>query len=126
MPLAVSITSIIENSQGILVSGNLAATGNYVTGGDVANFTSYTQDPAYIGAAAFLNSSQPPQSFDVWDASGNIANELFAVTGTTLANCKLKITSAFNTELAAAPYPAGLTVAGGAKLQFSLVLAKNV
>lgn len=126
MPLALSITNIQETAQGICVSGNLAASGSYTTavGGDTVDFTKTTQDAAFLGTAAFLNSSQPPVSLDIWDASGNLANGFFPVLGTTAANCKLKITSAFNTELGTGAYPAAIATTG--KLEFSAIFPKNI
>lgn len=121
MALAVTITKLILDGVQARVSFNLAASGSYVTGGDVVDFTKATADVAFIGSAAVIPTDQGPLNFDVWDSGGNLANGVSPVMGTTMANSKVKFTSAFNTELSAGAYPAAIT---GTKLQGEAVFNK--
>jgi len=78
MPAQVSLQTVDALGAEIYVSFNVALSGNYVVGGDPLNFTSggvlpATQDPAYIGLLAAVESSQLLQ-LDVWDQSGNAIN----------------------------------------------------
>jgi hypothetical protein len=123
MSLAISITSVEPAGDKVRVLFNITPSGNYVTGGDTLDFTKATQDANFIGAVAMVPSSQAPVSLDVWDAGGNIANGVFPSLGTTQANSKLKFTSAFNTELSAAAYPAAIT---GSKLQGEAIFHKEL
>jgi hypothetical protein len=125
MALAISITSIMATGAQLRVAFNITASGTYTTavGGDTLNFTTATQDAAYQGMVAQIESGAAPVSLDIWDAGGNLANGLFPVLGTTQANCKLKFTSAFNTELGTGAYPGAIT---GTKLQGEAVFVKNV
>ncbi len=112
MAVKVSVQNVlaIRGGQGaFLVSGVLILTGNYPTGGDTVDFTAGVADPALVGGAGpFIDSSLAVENFDAWSQGGNLANGFFPVVGTTQKNCKLKIVSAFNTELNAGAYPAAL------------------
>ena len=126
MPLAISITGIKADGQECIVFFNVAATGTYPVGGDTLNFATATQDPAFQGPTFGIPSSIAPFNLVVWDCSGNIANGVFPVLGTTISNSKVMFTTAFNLQLTNIPYPAPLTVAGGAKLQGRATFVKNV
>lgn len=122
MPLAVTITRLSMSGQNARIAFNLTPSGSYATGGDTVDFTKATQDVAFLGMVPnFIPTDQALVNFDVWDSSGNLANGVFPVMGTTLANNKVKFTSAFNTELSAGAYPAAIT---GAKLQGEAVFNK--
>lgn len=121
MPLQVKITNMKPGDNGLIVFFNLIATGNYPTGGDTIDFTQAIQDPAFVGTVAQIPASQGPISMDVWDASGNIANGFFAVQGSALNNSKMKVISAFNTELSAGAYPSPIL---NGKLQGQAVFNK--
>lgn len=125
MALTPSVTNIASLSSGLLVSFNLTPSGNYTTGvgGDTVDFSKIVQDPAFLGMALYIDSSQPPQNFDVWDSGGNLANGVFPVQGTTFNNSKVKFTSAFNTELGSGAYPAAIT---GSKLQGQALFPKQI
>lgn len=78
MAAQVSIQTVDALGAQIYCTFNVALSGNYVTGGDPLNFTSggtlpATQDPAYIGLVAAIESSTLLQ-LDVWDQSGNAIN----------------------------------------------------
>src|SRR6267142_1100828 len=104
-----NVSKIVGGQGAFFVTGVLVLTGNYVTGGDTIDFTAAVADPALVGGAgAFLECSLPLQQLDIWSQSGNIANTYFPVIGTTQKNCKVKIVSAFNTELGAGAYPAAI------------------
>ena len=109
MALAMSITSVQAAGQQLRVTFKLAASGNYSTGGDTVNFATATQDPLFQGMIAAIEALGAPLYMSVQSNSGNIANLYFPVLGTGPTNNKLKIISAYNTELSAGPYPGGVT-----------------
>jgi hypothetical protein len=78
MAAQVSLQTVDALGAEIYVTFNVALSGNYPTGGDPLNFTSggtlpATQDAAYIGLVAAVESSQLLQ-LDVWDQSGAAIN----------------------------------------------------
>ncbi len=125
MATSVSITKVIADGQNGIVFFNLPLSGNYVAGGDTVNFETAVQDPAFQGNVAEIPASLAPISLDIWDASGNIVNQIAAVLGTTQANCKVKFgaASTFGTEFAAGAYSAGLLAS---KLEGMAVFHKNI
>lgn len=127
MPLQVQVTAVQTMGDHLRVSFNLIPSGNYVVGGDTVDFTKATVDPAAtsgkVGAAVPIQSDQGPVEFDVWDASGNLANAVFPVIGAAQNNCKLKFTTAFNTELTAIAYSAAILAS---KLQGEAIFPKFV
>lgn len=86
----------------IFVCGRFGFSGNYVTGGDLLDWTTVAGLP--------IASSICLQVFVDWQALGNgyfpIGNFATALNAWKL---KLQAVGTFNTELAAAPYPAGIT-----------------
>jgi hypothetical protein len=104
MALAVSITYVSKVGSQLRIGFKVAASGNYVAGGDTLNFATATQDPLFVGLCADVEALGAPISFDAWSNSGNIAVNYFPVLGTTQANCKLKVITAFNTEASAGAY----------------------
>jgi len=109
MALQVQITSIKAVGQQLRVAFNLVASGNYVSGGDTIDFTKAIKDPSFIGGPDTIETSQGACQIDIWSQGGNIANGYFPILGSALNNCKFKVTSAFNTELAAGAYPGAVT-----------------
>jgi hypothetical protein len=122
---SVSITKVISDGQNCTVFFNLPLTGNYVAGGDTVNFETAVQDPAFQGNAVQIPASQAPVSLDIWDAGGNLLNQVNPILGTTQANCKVKFgaASTFGTEFAAGAYSAALLAA---KLEGQAVFHKNI
>jgi hypothetical protein len=109
MALAINITSIDSGEDQLYVFGTLAASGNYATGGDTLDFTTVGNQ---IGA------SQAPVQVWVGGTTGdNYA--LVRAASPTLANGKIKINTASNTELAAGAYPSRIT--GDTNIQFEAV-----
>lgn len=122
----VSLQTVDALGAEIYVSFNVALSGNYVTGGDPMNFTSggtlpATQDAAYIGLVAAVESSQLLQ-LDVWDQSGaqiagaNSINVAAVKSGTSPATgSKIKVAAlqaqgtAKDAEHAANAYEAAYT-----------------
>lgn len=121
MSLLATITYVKSDGQLIRVGFNIAASGNYPSGGDTLNLSTAGQDPAFIGTVPAIESLGGPINLDVWDAGGNITNGVFPVLGSSGANSKVKFTSAFNTELAAGAYPGSIT---GGKLMGEAVFNK--
>jgi hypothetical protein len=87
------------------VSLALTFSGSYATGGDTLNLTTVT-NPSFLSAAGF---STIPTTTDVSFRNGAGGYDFDFVPGTTLANSKIKLFSAANTELAAGAYNAALT-----------------
>jgi hypothetical protein len=119
--LTPTITYIDSTGPVTRVGFNIVASGSYVAGGDTLNLSTAGADPAFVGMVPAIEALGGPIDFDVWDAGGNIANGVFPVKGTTAATCKVKFTSAFNSELSAGAYPAALT---GATLMGEAVFNK--
>lgn len=95
--------------QQIRVLFNLILSGVYPAGGDTLDFTQIVQDATFQGLFGNIPSSQPPQQVDIWSQNGNLANHYYPVLGVLQTNSKVKIDSAFNTELNAGAYPASVT-----------------
>lgn len=110
MPVSVSIQNInAQNNGAIVVTGKLIFSGNYPTGGDTVDFTAAVADPALVGGAGpFIESSLPPMNFDAWSQTGLLADAYLPVIGTTQKNNKVKVVTAFGTELGAGAYPAAV------------------
>jgi hypothetical protein len=110
MATSVSITKVIADGQDCTVFFNLPLSGSYVAGGDTVDFTKAVQDAAFQGLAAQIPASLAPVSLSIWDASGNVANQIGGVLGSLQSNCKVKIgaASTFGTEFSAGVYSAGL------------------
>ena len=117
MAAQVTLQTIDALGAEIYVSFNIACSGNYPTGGDPLNFTSggtlpATQDPAYIGMVAAVESSQLLQ-LDVWTQGGNLARDYVAnkVSTSPATGAKIKMNTAkgSTTELAAGAYPGDVT-----------------
>lgn len=120
MPAQVSLQTVDALGAEIYVSFNVAFSGNYPTGGDPLNFTAggtlpVTQDPAFIGLVAAIESTNLLQ-VDVWSQGGNLARG-YVPAVTKVANVinpatgvKVKINSGlFGTELSAGAYPGDVT-----------------
>lgn len=112
MALAMTIQDVTVDQKEVYVRGLLTASGSYSTGGDTLDFTA-------SGVADKIASSQPP--VQVW-VGGTTGDSYGWVAGTTLANGKVKITTASNTEVVAGAYPARIT--GDTNLQFEAVFKK--
>jgi hypothetical protein len=123
MSMQMTIVKIIGDGQDCTVYFNLTpVTGTtYVTakGGDIVNFTTATQDATFEGGTIQIPSDQSPLTFDVWDASGNLAYTYLATIGTQ-STCKVQILSSYGGELASGAYPATI------KLQGVAVFNKNL
>lgn len=123
--LQVQIVRVVPIGMQVRVSFNVIPSGNYTTGvgGDPLNFANAIADPSFFGNVPLINSDQAPVDLDVWDAGGNLANGVFPVLGTTQANCAVKFTSAFNTELGTGAYPASIL---NSKLMGEAIFPANV
>jgi hypothetical protein len=94
----------------VRVSGELVATGNYVAGGDIADFTAAAETAAFQGLQPNIPSSYAPGNMKVFSENGNIGYQYVWIKGTTQANGKLKINgiTTWGTELLAGAYPAAI------------------
>ena len=114
MALAITITDLDVTSNNLYVFGTLAASGSYSTGGDTLDFTT---------VASQVGSSQAP--VQVWIAGSTGDAYAFIRAGSpTLANGKVKINTASNSELGAGAYPARIT--GDTGIQFEAVFNKLI
>jgi len=114
MALAITITDVDAAADNIYVFGLLTPSGSYSTGGDTLDFTT---------VASQIGASQAP--LQVW-AGGSTGDSysLVRAASPTLANGKIKINTASNTELASGAYPARIT--GDANIQFEAVFNKLI
>jgi hypothetical protein len=112
MALAITITDVDAGGHNLCVFGTLAASGSYSTGGDTLDFTT---------VAAQLGASLAPVQVWVGGSSGD-AYSFIRAASPTLANGKVKVNTASNTELGAGAYPARIT--GDANIQFEAVFHK--
>jgi hypothetical protein len=124
MAMAVSITYVDATGPVIRVGFNLTPSGTYTTGGDTVNLASATQDPAFQGMLPQIEALGAPIDLDIWDGGGNLANPVFPVLGSTQANNKVKVATAFNTELGNAVSYSGNLISGGSKLMGEAVFQK--
>ena len=114
MALAITITDIDSGEDNLYVFGLLTASGNYATGGDTLDFTT---------VASQINASQAPLQVWVGGVTGDNYGFVRAASP-TLANGKIKINTASNTELGAGAYPARIT--GDANIQIEAVFNKLI
>jgi len=112
MALAITVTDVDAAADNIYVFGTLAASGSYSSGGDTLDFTAIANQVA---------ASQAPVQVWVGGSTGD-AYSFIRAGSPTLANGKLKVNTASNTELAAGAYPARIT--GDANIQFEAVFSK--
>jgi hypothetical protein len=114
MALAITITDVDGGSQNVSVFGTLAASGSYSTGGDTLDFN---------GVSNQFGASQAP--LQVW--IGGSTGDAFAFVrdaSPTLANGKVKIHTASNTELASGAYPSRIT--GDTDIRFEAIFQKLI
>ena len=114
MALAITIANIDSGEKNLYVFGTLTPSGNYSTGGDTLDFTTVANQ---IGA------SQAPVQVWVGGTTGDSYGFVRAALP-TLANGKIKVNTASNTELASGAYPGRIT--GDANIQFEAVFNKLI
>jgi hypothetical protein len=103
MALASVVRFVDYSRRRKVITLGVTFSGSYTTGGDTLDLTA-TTNPKYFVAAKF---GTIPVEFVVCNDAGGCGFEW--VPGTTLANGKVKVFSAANTELAAGAYNAALT-----------------
>lgn len=103
MAVALSILDIDNSGKSLYTTFLVTLSGNYSTGGDTVDFTTVA-GKGYLGRT--FQASKPP--LYGWGVCSTGASLAF-IPGTTLANGKLKINTASNTELAAGAYAAQFT-----------------
>jgi hypothetical protein len=112
MALAITISDVDAGGQNLCVLGTLTASGSYSTGGDTLDFST---------VAGQLAASLAPVQIWIGGSSGD-AYAFIRAASPTLANGKVKINTASNTELGAGAYPARIT--GDANIQFEATFQK--
>ena len=114
MALAITVVDVDADTNNLYVFGTLGASGSYSTGGDTLDFTTVANQ---IAAA-----SAPVQ---VWiGGSTGDAYAFVRAASPTLANGKVKINTASNTELSAGAYPSRFT--SDTNIQFEAVFNKLI
>jgi hypothetical protein len=114
MALAITITDVDAGGHNLCVHGTLAASGSYSTGGDTLDFTT---------VAGQISASQAPVQVWVGGSTGDVYAFIRAASP-TLANGKVIINAASDTELGAGAYPARIT--GDTQLQFKAIFNKLI
>jgi hypothetical protein len=112
MALALTITDIDAGSHNLSVHGTLAASGSYSTGGDTLDFTTVANQ---------ISAGQAPVQVSVAGSTGD-AYSFIRAASPSLANGKVKINTASDTELSAGAYPARIT--GDTQLRFHAIFHK--
>lgn len=114
MPLVLTASLITNDDEAFYVFGLLTPSGSYPTGGDTLSFLNAVLP---IGQSLPVNS--PCVSAQI---EGTTGDQYGFIRGTTLANGKVKINTASNTELGAGAYAARFT--GDLNIQGFFVFAK--
>ena len=114
MALAIAITDVDAAADNMYVFGTLAASGSYSTGGDTVDFTT---------VASQIGASQGPVQIWIGGTTGD-AYSFVRAGSPTLANGKIKINTASNTELTSGAYPGRIT--GDTNIQFEAVFNKLI
>jgi hypothetical protein len=114
MALAITILNIDSGEGNLYVFATLTPSGSYSTGGDALDFTTVANQ---------LGASQAPTQVWVGGSTGD-AYAFIRAGSPTLANGKIKINTASNTELASGAYPARIT--GDTNIQLEAVFSKLI
>jgi hypothetical protein len=114
MALAITVTDVDAGSQNVSVLGTLAASGSYSTGGDTLDFTA---------ASTQVGVSQAPIQVWIGGSTGD-AYAFIRAASPTLANGKVKVNTASNTELGSGAYPSRIT--GDTNIQFEAIFQKLI
>jgi hypothetical protein len=104
MSIAINITQIQENTDGVEIFGTLTLSGNYAAGGDTIDWT--TVSGAQTENGRIFTPSKVPYAVQI---DGTTGDTYGYVAGTLLNNSKVKINTASNTELGAGAYNARFT-----------------
>lgn len=103
MAAALTVLDIDNSGKSIYATFLVTLSGNYSTGGDTIDFTTVI-GKGYLGRV-FVAGKPPLYGWATCSTGASMA----LILGTTLANNKLKINTASNTELAAGAYAAQFT-----------------
>lgn len=106
MPIAITITQIQENTDGVEVFGFLTFTGNYVQGGDTLDWT--TVIGAFSPNGRQFVQSSPAGKCLACQINGSDGRDFAWIQGAQLNLDKVKVLIAVDTELGAGAYPAGI------------------
>ncbi|SRR5712691_4525489 len=118
MPVALAVSDIDNSGKTTYITVLLTFSGSYPTGGDTIDFTTVI-GKAYLGKV-FIAAKSPLYGY----AAGTSGHSYGLIPGTTMANGKIKISTASATELPAAAYPAGIT--GDANIYCTAAFDQNL
>jgi hypothetical protein len=106
MAIAITVQNVDAAGPAVLVTGKLAFSGNYTTGGDALNWTTAVEELSSSGAT--IPSATPPLLVLVESQNGN-GDYYVPVQGNALNNWLVKCFTAAGTEVAAGAYPTAIT-----------------
>lgn len=118
MAVALSILDIDNSGKTTYVTALATLSGSYTTGGDTVDLTTIV-GKSYLGRI-FIAAKSPLYGWGVCSTGASLA----IIPGTTLANGKLKINTASNTELSAGAYAAQFT--GDANIYLGFAFDQNL
>jgi len=104
--IAITVQNVDASGSTVLVTGTLAFSGNYTTGGDTLDWTTAIEQIAPSGKS--IPSVSSPQVVLIASQGGN-ADSYVAVQGSALNSWKVKCFAAGGTEVSAGAYPAAIT-----------------
>src|SRR6266852_3794634 len=103
MSVALAVSDIDNSGKSLYLTVILTFSGSYATGGDTVDFTTVI-GKTYLGRV-FVAAKSPLYGY----AAGTSGHSYGLIPGTTMANGKIKISTASGTELGAGAYPAAIT-----------------
>ena len=103
MAVALTVLDIDNSGKTTYLTCKATLSGNYSTGGDTVDLTTVV-NKEYLGKV-FVAAKSPLYGWAACSTGASMA----IILGTTMANGKLKINTASNTELAAGAYAAQFT-----------------
>jgi hypothetical protein len=106
MALQLTLQNVDASGVVVWVTGTIAASGNYSTGGDTLDWTQIMNQA--VAASGAVPSAQSPQQVAIWSQNGSF-NQYSPLQGSGLNNWKLKVAAPGGTEIGAGAYPGGVT-----------------
>lgn len=103
MPVALTVLDVDNSGKSLYLTCKLVFSGTYPTGGDTVDLTAI--NGAGVLGRVFVAGKSPLYGW----AAGTSGHSYGFIPGATLANGKMKISTAAGTELTNAAYPASIT-----------------
>ena len=106
MAITISVQNVDASGIVTWVTGTVAFSGNYATGGDTLDWTTASEQIGQSGQA--LDAASPPQQV-MFDSQNGNAGYYVSVQGNALNNWKVKCFVGSGTEIGAGAYPSSVT-----------------